>query len=264
VSASHPKASLIDDARLRRILAGKYGDPPPGWAPAMRARFGYCTPDDIYEALVDRLITPGCRWLDVGCGRDVFPTNRALARELSARCGQLVGIDPDPTIQENPFVHVRVQSMLEEYAPTDAFNVITARMVVEHVQNPESFVANLRRLTAPDGVVAIYTINKWAPVSLGSWLIPFAFHHRMKAVLWDTEEKDTFPVEYRMNTRGTLRTLMGNAGFVERHFQYLDDCRTLGQFRWGSRVELTLWKALTSVGLHYPETCLLGVYQRSI
>jgi 2-polyprenyl-3-methyl-5-hydroxy-6-metoxy-1,4-benzoquinol methylase len=256
-------AYSVDRASLQRTAAVKYGDPPPGWAPAMRTRFGYFTPDDVYESLVDRVIAKGSRWLDVGCGRDVFPTNRTLARELSGRCGTLVGVDPDPTIQENPFVHARVQAPLEGFETNETFDVITARMVVEHVQQPEAFAGQLRRLSAPGGLVVLYTVNKWAPVSALSWLVPFALHHRIKSLLWGTMEKDTFPVEYRMNTRSTLRALMGNAGFRERHFEYLDDCRTLAQFRWGSRAELVLWKLLNSVGMHYPETCLLAVYQRS-
>ncbi len=256
------QAYSIDPAVLQRTVAAKYGDPPPGWAPAMRARFGYFTPDDVYESLVDQLIAPGCRWLDVGCGRDVFPTNQGLARELSGRAGMLVGIDPDPTIQENPFVHVRVQAPLEAFDTTDTFDVVTARMVVEHVQNPEGFVAQLRRLAARNGLAVIYTVNRWAPVSVLSSLVPFALHHPVKAMLWGTEEKDTFPVEYRMNTRATLSSLMQRGGFRERHFQYLDDLRTLARFRWSSRAELLLWKSLKAIGLRYPETCLLAVYQR--
>jgi ubiquinone/menaquinone biosynthesis C-methylase UbiE len=228
----------------------------------MRMRFGYFTPDDVYEAVVERLVTPGCRWLDVGCGRDVFPTNRALAKELSTRCGTLVGVDPDATIQENPFVHRRVQAMLEDFQPEQGFDLITARMVVEHVQNPDAFVEQLQRLSAPGGLVVLYTVNKWAPVSIASWLVPFALHHRVKAVLWGTEEKDTFPVEYKMNTRRTLRRLLGRASFSEREFEYLDDCRTFGRFRVAGRAEVLGWKFLNSIGLHYPETCLLAVYQR--
>lgn len=256
-------AYSIDAASLRRTAAAKYGDPPPGWAPAMRARFGYFTPDDVYESLVDKLVTPGCRWLDVGCGRDVFPTNRGLARELSRRSATLVGVDPDATIQENPFVHMRVQAPLESFDTTETFDVITARMVVEHVQDPEAFVGQLRRLCAPHGLAVIYTINKWAPVSMLSWLIPFSLHHPVKAMLWGTQEKDTFPVEYRMNTRRTLSSLMQRGGFREQHFEYLDDLRTLARFRWTSRAELVVWKSLKAVRLHYPETCLLAVYQRT-
>jgi hypothetical protein len=51
----------------------------------MRLSFGYFTPDDHYEVLVARLVTSGCHWADIGCGRDIFPSNPQLARDLVAR-----------------------------------------------------------------------------------------------------------------------------------------------------------------------------------
>ena len=74
----------------------KYGAPEQaGWGPRMRLRFGYFNPDDHYEAMVDRLVTPGSSWLDVGCGRKLIPSNVPLGEELSKRCGLLVGVGPD-------------------------------------------------------------------------------------------------------------------------------------------------------------------------
>jgi hypothetical protein len=206
----------------------------------------------VYESVLDRLITVGCRWLDVGCGRDPLPGNRPLAEELSERCSAFVGVDPDPAIHENAYAHRRVQGRVEEMEESE-FDVITARMVVEHVSDPRAFVNALRRLCVP------YTVNRWAPVSIASSLIPFAFHQRIINFLWGTG-RETFPVEYRMNTRGELAALMREAGFEESTFTYLDDCRTLGRFQFGNRLELLLWKCLKAIGLHYPETCLLGVY----
>jgi hypothetical protein len=71
---------------------------PPGWGVRMRERFGYYTPDEVYEAILLSLVRPGIDWLDVGCGHDLFPSNRKLTQILSARCGSLTGIDPDPAI----------------------------------------------------------------------------------------------------------------------------------------------------------------------
>ena len=60
-----------------------------------------------------------------------------------------------------------------------------------------------------------------------------------------------------------LQTVFAGAGFREVYFRYLDDCRTLARWKATLAAELTVWKALRSVGLHYPETCLLGVYERT-
>ena len=247
---------------LRRAFRSKYGDVSRlGWGPRARRSAGYFTPDDYYEATVARLVTPGCSWLDVGGGRDVFPSNRRLAAELAARCGRLVAVDPDPTVRENPFAHERVQAMIQDYAG-GPFDLATLRMVAEHIDEPEAAVASLARLVRPGGAVVVYTVNQWSAVSLAAWLTPLWFHHAVKRRLWGTEEKDTFPVAYKMNTRGRLRSLFHSGGFREESFDYLDDCRTFHQFRLLHYIELTVWQAVRSVGWHYPETCLLGVYRK--
>src|SRR5947208_2800014 len=82
------------------------------------------------------------------------------------------------------------------------------------------------RPARPGGKVVAYTVNRWSPVSLAAKAIPFGLHHAFKRALWRTEERDTFPVAYRMNTRGALRRAFGAHGFREAGFAYLDDCRT--------------------------------------
>src|SRR5499427_4713294 len=100
---------------LVKVFQDKYGSDSTvmGWGPRIRSRFGYFTPDDCYEATVSRLVTPGCRWLDVGSGRNVFPSNQGLARTLAQRCEVLAGADPAETIQENEYVHARVRASIE-------------------------------------------------------------------------------------------------------------------------------------------------------
>jgi len=249
---------------LKAFFRIKHGDPrTTGWSPALRHNFGYFTPDDVYEATIAGLVTPGCRWIDVGGGRDVFPSNPKLAQQLADRCGHLLGLDPSDTIHENPFAHRRVQSMLEDFTSYELFDLATMRMVAEHIANPTSAVAALARLVRPGGKVVVLTVNQWSPVTVASWLVPFGLHHPVKSLLWQTEEKDTYPVVYRMNTRSQLGRLFTAHGFRESHFAYLDDCRTFHRFRWLHRAELMLWKGLRTVGLRYPETCLLGVYERA-
>ena len=226
----------------------------------MRLRFNYFTPDDFYEAAVAKFVTRNCNWLDVGCGRHVFPSNPQLARILADRCALLVGVDPDATVKENAFVHQRVNSSVEDYRCDQAFDLVTLRMCAEHVADPDRAVAALSRLTKPGGKVIIYTINRWSPVPIITWLVPFRLHHPFKRVLWKTEEKDTFPVSYLMNTRKELSRLFQRHDFREFHFAYLDDCRTTSRFWVGQLVELVSWKFLKIVGLKYPENCLLGIY----
>lgn len=233
-----------------------------GWAPKLRLRFGHFSPDDVYETVVCGLVNKGTVWLDVGGGRDLFPSNLRAGRMLSNRCELLVGVDPSDNIEENTFVHRRMKSGIEDFRSDVPFDIATLRMVAEHITEPERAALALSRLVKPGGKLVIYTVNRWAPVTLVSWLVPFRLRHAIKSILWESEEKDTFPVAYRMNTRKELRRLLESAGFQERYFAYLDDCGIFGQWRIANTVELCLWKVLHTLGLHYPETCLLGIYER--
>jgi 2-polyprenyl-3-methyl-5-hydroxy-6-metoxy-1,4-benzoquinol methylase len=232
-----------------------------GWSPRLARRFGYFSPDDIYETIVAKLVERETTWLDVGCGSDIFPSNRTVAQLLSERCELLVGVDPSENVEANPFVHQRFKGMLEDYMTDIRFDLVTLRMVAEHVTNPQGALEALSRLVKPGGKVVIYTVNKWAPVTIVSALVPFSLHHRIKRFFWDTDEKDTFPTAYLMNTRQQLQRQFSAAGFLEVHFEYLDDCRTLGKWPVGKAAELIAWKIARALGLHYPETCLLGVYE---
>lgn len=230
--------------------------------PARRLRFGYYNPDDHYETVVRKLVTTTTRWLDVGCGRDLFPSNRALARELSERCELLVGVDHDETIQENPFVHRKLQGFVQDLDGAEQFDLVTMRMVAEHVTEPEVLLTTLSRLTAAGGMVVVYTVNRYSPVPLITAITPFRLHNPIKHILWRTEAKDTFPTAFKMNTRVMLRNQFDKAGFDESEFHYLDDCRTLQRFKLLNIMELTTWKLLHKLGLRYPENCLLGVYRK--
>jgi hypothetical protein len=248
---------LAEAFRLKYAANGRLG-----WGPRLRQRFRHFSPDDVYESLVAKLVGPDSVWLDVGCGRNLFPDNPRLSRLLADRARLLVGVDPDITIEENPYVHQRVRSTINEVRPDRVYTLLTLRMVAEHIADPRSALKAVAALTAPRGKVVVYTVNRWAPITLISALVPFRFHHHAKRLLWRTESKDTFPVFYRMNTRSKLARLFGMAGFREVYFNYLADCRVFSRFRLLHFLNLGFWRLLKAFGLTYPETCLLGVYER--
>jgi 2-polyprenyl-3-methyl-5-hydroxy-6-metoxy-1,4-benzoquinol methylase len=254
---------MVTQERLREVFKRKYGEgDPAGWSPRLRRQFGYFNPDDIYEATVDSLVTPDTAWLDVGCGRDVFPSNQKMAQALADRCRILVGLDPSENIEENRVIHEGYKGTLESFHTGRLFDLVTLRMVAEHIRYPASAAEALSRLCKPGGQVVIYTVYRWSPVTLVSAAAPFWLHHLLKKWLWSTEEKDTFPTEYRMNTRRALHRILGTAGFEEETFFYLDDCRSLARWKATYILELVLWKALHAGGMHYPEVCLLGIYRK--
>src|SRR5688500_8467345 len=188
---------LPASAELEQLFVQKYGHSDRvGWAPGRRRRFGYYLPSDVYEALVSKLVTPGCEWIDVGGGHDMFPENRALARSLAARCSLLVAVDPSENVHRNEFAHERLQCLIEYYRSERQFDQATMRMVVEHVERTRVEVAALHRLLRPCGKVVILTVNLRSPITVISRLTPFGLHHPIKRWVWGGNEEDTFPVKY--------------------------------------------------------------------
>jgi len=247
---------------LMAVFDRKYRRSPElGWGPKTRLSFDYFNPDDYYEAVVAKLVQPRVWWADVGCGRDVFPSNPALAAELATRSAFLFGIDPDPNIRDNPYISEGFEGIVENCSTNHRFDLITLRMVAEHITDPQRSVAKLAQLAKPGGLV-VYTPNKWAPVSLLAALVPNRLHHRFKRLVWDGEERDTFPTAFKLNTRAALARHFGAHGMREVFFAYLDDCRTLSGLRALSVLELCVQRALRSMRVRYPENCLLGVYRK--
>lgn len=244
-------------ARIRRPQSG-----PLGWGVRMQERLGYHTPDEWYEATLLSLVNPRVDWLDVGCGHELFPNNLRLSRLLSARCGSLTGVDPDPAINSNEWLHVGHQCSLEDLKIGRQFDLISMRMVAEHIADPDAAVAKLAWLTRPGGRVVVHTVSKWSPVSLLAAMTPTWVHARVKRAAWNTPSEDTFPTVFRMNTRRDLDRVFGKHGFFEEDFMRLNDTRTLAGWRVTALAELLVERVLRFLGIPYPERCILGVYRR--
>ena len=255
--------AIPDSSATEKHFRQKYGAPEStGWAPARRWRYDYFLPADRYEAIVESLVQPGCRWIDIGGGHDVFPENPTLARELVARCSRVVAVDPSANVGRNEFVHETVRSTLEQYVPDRPFDLATMRMVAEHVERPHEFVGALSRAVRPGATVVIFTVSLWAPVTVVSRLVPFRFHHTIKRLFWGGETEDTFPTYYRMNSRRTLARLLAEGGFDEERFLAADDLTVFGSRRWLNLFELQAWRTLKWLGIRYPEHCLIGIYRK--
>lgn len=254
---------LPDGPALRQMFRLRYGvDSQLGWGPRLRREHGYHTPDDVYEALVAGLVAPGMNWLDVGCGRELFPNNLGLAKALSGRCARLVGVDPDPTLAENPWVHEKAACGIDVYDGKGAFDLVTLRMVAEHIADPAACVRGVERALRKGGIAVVFTVSAWSPVPVLTRLAPMRLRHAVKGWLWGTQPKDTFPTCFKMNTRGALQRQFAAVGMQEERFLRLDDCRTFARFRGLSEIELRVMRLCRMVGVPYPEHCLLGIYRK--
>jgi 2-polyprenyl-3-methyl-5-hydroxy-6-metoxy-1,4-benzoquinol methylase len=175
-----------------------------------------------------------------------------------------VGVDPDGNLEENPYVHERVKSTIDRFQSDRLFDLVTMRMVAEHVTDPDATVASLACLMRSGGKVVVYTVDKRTPTAIAAKVVPFPLHHVFKKILWKTEEKDTFPVAYLMNSREELTRVFGRHGFRETYFARLDDCRVSGRFRALHYIELSLRRVFRALRIKYPEYCILSEFEKCV
>jgi SAM-dependent methyltransferase len=100
-------------------------------------------------------VAPGMRVVDVGCGTG------ALTRELVRRVGpgSVSAVDPSPTFgaaMRDRFVGLDVREAAAERLPYPdrSFDAALAQLVVHFMADPVAGLAEMRRVTAPGGVVA--------------------------------------------------------------------------------------------------------------
>jgi 2-polyprenyl-6-hydroxyphenyl methylase / 3-demethylubiquinone-9 3-methyltransferase len=119
-------------------------------------------------------IPAGSRLLDVGCGA-------GIAAEAFARKGfRVTGLDAGAALVEAARAHAEPALGIAYRAGTAAdlvaegarFPVITALEVIEHVDDPAGFVAELARLLEPGGQLFLSTLNRtpasWVTAKLGA------------------------------------------------------------------------------------------------
>jgi len=121
--------------------------------------------------------------LDVGCGAGL------LAEPLARLGGKVTGLDASPEVISVAREHAASMGLDIDYRAGDVrelegqFDLVTAMEVVEHVANPELFVAALGKRLAPGGLLVMSTPNAtgWSKllmitISEGLGFIPRGTH----------------------------------------------------------------------------------------
>lgn len=187
---------------------------------------------DTYCALRDR-IAPGLRysqhfyeqrlaaaapdvdWLDLGCGHRVLPEWRGDAeRAIVGRAGSATGIDFDmPSLARHRSLRRLVRGDIASLPFRDAsFDLVTANMVVEHLDDPERQFREIGRVLRPGGALLLHTPNALGYPAMVSRFAPDALKHVLIRLLDSRRSEDVFPTHYRANTERRLKTVAGESG----------------------------------------------------
>ena len=175
-------------------------------------------PQVLYGRALRRYVSPGIRWLDVGCGYQVLPSwamSEEAQRELVRPVAMLAGVDVDERIQEHPLLTCRVAALGGALPFRDqTFDLVTANMVVEHIDAPQQFLADMYRVLRPGGRFLFHTPNILFWLTFLAYWTPDAIK---KPIIWRLEQRraeDVFPTRYTMNTPWRIERLAKQAGFA--------------------------------------------------
>ena len=172
----------------------------------------------------------GMRTLNIGAGKNLSGGLRPVTRRMT----YMVGVDPDPSIHDNPSLHERHQMSLETFATDHAaeFDIAFAVYVLEHVAAPAAFMAACARVLKPGGSLFALTLNRcqyfglltWASTRLGAsdWLLA-----RLKPP--DVIAQYHFVTEYRLNSIRKVSRRLEQAGFRAVEFRCYD---APDRYRW--------------------------------
>ena len=166
-----------------------------------------------FYSRVNALLRPEFTILDLGAGRgatlerepESYRTRLAL---MKGKVAKVVGVDVDEAVLENPFLdEAKVITIGEPYPfPDNTFDLILSDWVLEHVDNPSEFAAEIARVLKPGGWLCARTPNRWGMIGLITSLIPNRSHAGLLARLQDgRQSRDVFPTRYLLNSMARLR-----------------------------------------------------------
>lgn len=220
----------------------------PGWRDSL----------SLYRELIEHLVGPETRILDIGCGHGDF------LRTVYERTPHTYGLDPDSqALACNTVVRHKVVGRAEALPFADStFDLVVCSWVLEHLEQPGAAFREIARVLKPGGRFIFLTPNAW---NYNVWLIrcvPQRFHAPLAQKLYARQRHDTYRVYYRINSPGRIERLAQAVGLEREQLllngdpSYISFNRVL--FALACLLERFLdWRPLRGARVH-----LIGCYRK--
>jgi ubiquinone/menaquinone biosynthesis C-methylase UbiE len=181
----------------------------------------------VYEDALKANVNKEVRWLDLGCGHQILPTWRfEQEKRLAAGCSLIVGIDPDERSLRN---HRSIPNLVQGDAAAlpfaaESFDLVTANMVVEHLENPHPVFHEVHRVLRPGGRFLFHTPNARGYITKFGRLLPEKLKMTLIHKLEERRTEDVFRTFYRANEEKQIIRLARSSGFVSSEIRFIETC----------------------------------------
>ena len=196
-----------------------------------------------YHDTIAGALHPGMRWLDAGCGHQLFPEWMVeQEKHLFSLGARVTGIDLDrPSLRRHSRLANKVLGDLTRLPfAHDSFDLISANMVVEHLEDPRRWLGEIQRVLAERGTLIIHTPNRLHWAIMGARLLPDALKRWLAAKLEQRASEDVFKTYYRLNSPEAIREFAAGAGLEVVSLTLVSGSAALGSLGFLAIPEL-LW-----------------------
>lgn len=179
---------------------------------------------ELYEDVLTAVVGENINWLDLGCGHQLLPQWRfEQEKVLVGRAANITGIDFDfPSLTKHQTISNVIQGKIDSLPfMDDYFDVATANMVVEHLDNPGIQFSEINRVLKPGGIFIFHTPNEFGYFSRIRKAVPEILVKRMAKMLDDRDSEDVFEVHYKANSREKVQALAEKTNFTVEKVKYI-------------------------------------------
>jgi ubiquinone/menaquinone biosynthesis C-methylase UbiE len=207
---------------------------------------------EVYEMMLNKSITKDTTWLDIGCGKNELVAN------YGSMAKSAVGIDIlDNEDRTNaPFL---LSDLRNIPLPSDYADLITMRLVVEHLEKiPEDF-SEICRLLIPGGKLIILTTNSLSPIVFLPRLLPYRLKSWIIQKMLDVDSREIFPTYHRFNTANKMAK-----GLPEMALSSIDYIEQVPLTKPFLLILFGLWYTIVKISIFkYYRSNLLAVFHKT-
>lgn len=220
---------------------------------------------DAFVEVLERNIGADPIWLDLGCGRRTFATWLQEEQDrILPKAKQICGVDLDlESLREHTLYPDKVLATGYQLPfKSDAFDLVSANMVVEHVDDADRLLGEIRRVIRPGGRFVFVTPNRRNLLMRLAAATPGALKAKMARLFEHRQEQDVFRTFYVLNSRQDIEAAAARAGLRVAEFHHVNSVAYLAVLGPLAIPELLWLRLISRHGYEHWRTNIVAVLER--